>query len=266
MKGHPRSDLRSYLTHLQQGGRYFLTSQEAAERLGISRDAAKLALYRLQRKGEVASPGRGLYVIVPPEYRALGCLPAEQFIPALMAHAQVPYYAGLLTAAQFHGAAHYRPQEFQVMVARPRRPMECGRVRVVFHVRKRLAEVPVQSVNTARGTLIISTPAATAFDLVGYESALGGLDAVASVLVDLADKIEPQKLADLVPTVPLPWVQRLGYLLEHLDESFRAEPLREHVREHGRAAVVLQPSAPTAGSGRDRRWKLIVNATIEADA
>jgi hypothetical protein len=28
------------------------------------------------------------------------------------------YYAGLLSAAQYHGAAHHRPQEFQIVVAK----------------------------------------------------------------------------------------------------------------------------------------------------
>jgi hypothetical protein len=59
---------------------------------------------------------RGFHVIVPPEYRSLGCLPPEQFAPALMETLGMPYYAGLLSAAQFHGAAHQRPQVFQVVV------------------------------------------------------------------------------------------------------------------------------------------------------
>ena len=47
------------------------------------------------------------------------------------------YYAGLLSAAQFHGAAHQRPQEFQVFLAKNRRSIQCGTVRVAFLARKR---------------------------------------------------------------------------------------------------------------------------------
>jgi biotin operon repressor len=61
----------SYLSTLRQGGRYLFTSKEASAALGASRDAVKLALNRLRRKGEVASPARDFYVIVPPEYRSL---------------------------------------------------------------------------------------------------------------------------------------------------------------------------------------------------
>ena len=107
MKSKQNLRLKEYLAQLMQGGRYFFTSQDASRKLGTSRDAVKLALNRLRRKGEIASPGRGLYVIVPPEYRSLGSLPADQFIPDMMRLAKTPYYAGLLSAAQYHGAAHH---------------------------------------------------------------------------------------------------------------------------------------------------------------
>jgi predicted transcriptional regulator of viral defense system len=259
------SNPKFYLDRLMQGGRYFFASQDAVKALGVSRNAVKLALNRLRRKGEIASPARGFYVIVPPEYRALGCLPADQFIPALMEKAGVPYYAGLLSAAQYHGAAHHRPQEFQVMLGKPRRPIACGKVRVVFHVRKRIADVPVQQVNTPRGTVAISTPEATAFDLIGYEARIGGLDAVATILVELAEKLEPEKLAALAPTVPLPWAQRLGYLLERIEEAPRARLLKDYVRAHVRESAALQPSAHAEEYPRDRDWKLIVNADVEAE-
>jgi predicted transcriptional regulator of viral defense system len=265
MKSEPRGPARDYLARLMQGGRYSFTSEDAGKALGVSRDAVKQALNRLRRKGEIASPARGFYAIVPPEYRALGCLPADQFIPALMAQAKTPYYAGLLSAAQYHGAAHHRPQAFQVMLGKARRPIECGKVRVVFHVRKRLAAVPVQNINTPRGTIAVSTPAATAFDLIGYEAQIGGLDAVATILVELAGKIDPGKLADLAPTVPMPWVQRLGYLLERIGEAPRAKPLKEYVRAQARAATLLQPSAAGDAHPRDRDWKLIVNAEVEPE-
>lgn len=77
-------------------------------------------------------PAPGFYVIVPPEYRSSGCLPADQLIPAVMERLGLPYYAGLLSAAQYHGAAHHRPQEFQVMLAKARRAIRCGQLRVAF--------------------------------------------------------------------------------------------------------------------------------------
>ncbi|MGH8220024.1 MAG: type IV toxin-antitoxin system AbiEi family antitoxin domain-containing protein [Steroidobacteraceae bacterium] len=265
MKPDSSIHVRDYLSRLMQAGRYFFTSQDAGRALGGSRDAVKLALNRLRRKGEIASPGRGLYVIVPPEYRALGSLPADQFIPALMDRAKQPYYAGLLTAAQYHGAAHHRPQQFQVMVGKARRPIESGKVRVVFHIRKQIADVPLQEINTPRGTVKVSTPAATAFDLIGYETKIGGLDAVTTVLVELAEKLDADKLSQLAPTVPGPWVQRLGYLLERIGEAPKARLLKDYVSKHVRETAALQASAPVADHARARDWKLIINADVQAE-
>ena len=49
----------------------------------------------------IADPNRGFHVVVPPAYRRLGCLRADQFIPDLMAHLGEPYYVGLLSAAKY---------------------------------------------------------------------------------------------------------------------------------------------------------------------
>lgn len=266
MGSEPGPKIRDFLARLPESGRYFFLSRDASETLGISRSAVKQALNRFRRKGEIASPARGVYVIVPPEYRALGCLPADQFIPALMAHSETPYYAGLLSAAQYHGAAHHRPQEFQVMLGKPRRPISCGKVRIVFHVRKHITDVPVQDFNTPRGTVMVSSPEATAFDLVGYEAQIGGLEAVATILVDLAEKLDPEKLAALAPAVPLPWSQRLGYLLELIDEAPRTEVLKKYVRAHARDATLLQPSAQKGDPyPRNQDWKLLVNVEVEPE-
>ena len=118
-----RPRARAVIDDLVAAGRYHFTAAEMRSALGVSSAASKLALRRLIKKRQVASPARGFYVIVPPEYRSLGCLPADQFIPALMELREIRYYAALLSAAQYHGAAHQRPQEFQVALARNRRPI-----------------------------------------------------------------------------------------------------------------------------------------------
>ena len=260
---HPNA--REYIGGLAASGRYHFGSREAQSALGVSAAAAKLALNRLAKQKLIASPARGFYVIVPPEYRALGCLPADQFIPALMKRLDLPYYAGLLSAAQYHGAAHQRPQEFQVFLAKNRRLIQCGMVRVVFMARKRLTDVPVQGFNTPRGTVMVSSPEATALDLVGYAHHAGGLNQVATVLSELAERLDPEKLAAVTETAPVPWAQRLGYLLEHLGFSAKVPALKEYVREHAKQSTVLLPNAPQKHARRNKSWKLHVNANVEAE-
>ena len=234
--------------------------------LGVSPAAARLALSRLANKGLIASPGRGFYVIVPPEYRRLGCLPAEQFVPALMAHLDRRYYAALLSAAQYHGAAHHRPQAFQVALAGYRRPISCGRVAVAFIARKRVAEVPIQSFNTPRGTIRVSSVEATAVDLVGYEKRIGGLDQAATLIAELAEHIHPGRLVAAAWTAPVSWAQRLGYLLELVGAAEKASSLKADVRRRARDTVLLLPSGPDDGQlPNDHGWRLRINAEVEAE-
>jgi predicted transcriptional regulator of viral defense system len=204
-------------------------------------------------------------VIVPPEYRALGCPPAEQFIPALMEQKRSPYYAGLLSAAQYYGAAHHRPQQFQVFLAKNRRPIECGKVRVAFIARKRIEEVPVKDFNTARGTIRVSTPEATAIDLAGYPRHAGGLSQVATVLAELAETIAPEFLSQAAKSAPLPWAQRLGYLLDLVEADEAASALESHVGAHAKEYTQLVPGSEDDDGERNARWKLIVNARVEPD-
>ena len=267
MKAEPKPlSAREYIARLAASGRYNFASSDAQSALGVSAAASKLALNRLAKQGEIASPVRGFYIIVPPEYRSLGSLPADQFIPGLMKSQRQVYYASLLTAAQYHGAAHHRPQEFQVMLAKNRRPIQCGAVRVAFMARKRIAEVPIQEFNTPRGTLRVSTPEATAIDLVGYQHHVGDLDQVATILSELAEKIDPRKLAQAAETAPVPWVQRLGYLLEQVDAREKTALIKGYVRQHAKQSAVLLPAAPVKGVERDESWKLYVNADVTVES
>jgi predicted transcriptional regulator of viral defense system len=249
---------------LAGSGIHHFTTAEAVRALGVSPIAARAALRRLTAKGAIASPHRGFHVIVPPEYRRLGSLPAEQFVPQLMAHLGLDYYAGLLTAAQFHGAAHQRPQAFQVMVEKNRAAIECGEVRVDFIARKDIAGVPVVEMNTPRGVLRVSSPEATALDLVGYEHRAGGLDAVANVLAELAERLDPMKLPAAAGAAHTTWAQRLGYLLEMAGAGDKIGELAKWVGGHATEYAQLIPGRRRGGK-RSRRWRLVVNAKVEIE-
>lgn len=256
---------RDYIAGLAARGQYHFSPADMRDALGVSPAAAKLALNRLAKQGLVASPARGFYVIVPPEYRRLGCLPADQFIPALMERLSLSYYAGLLSAAQYHGAAHHRPQIFQVALAKNRRPIACGAVHVSFIARKRILEVPVQSFNTPRGVIRVSTPEATALDLVGYEQHVGGLDQVATILSELAGQLDPERLVTAARTAPTPWAQRLGYLLDHIGANEKTGPLKAYVHEMAAALTPLLPAVPHDQSLRISDWRVYANADVEAE-
>jgi len=254
-----------YIRDLAEHGRHHFTTEEAAASLGCSLVAARAALRRLKARGEVSDPYRGFHVIIPPEYRRLGCLPADQFVPQLLQHLGEPYYVALLSAAELHGAAHQRPQAFQVMVKTNRRASSCGEVRVQFIARKDLDTIPVVERKTPRGLLRIASPEATALELVGYADQSGGLDNVASVISELADTINRDRLLTECERSPIAWVQRLGFLLDLTGHRDLADGLVVRVAVRATEFAPLVRSRPRTGATRDGRWKLAVNVTVEPD-
>jgi predicted transcriptional regulator of viral defense system len=119
--------------------------------------------------------------------------------------------------------------------------------------------------NTPRGILRISTPETTAFDLVGYPDHCGGLDNVATVLAELAERLDPDRLAEIAHLSPMPWSQRLGYILDLVKHSPRTEHLASFVAGRATETASLVPSLETAQARRNDRWKLWINATLEPD-
>ena len=196
---------RAYIDELASNGRYHFSSSEAFQAIGGSQTAVRAQLRRLKEQGLIAEPARSFHVIVPPEYRRLRCLPADQFVDQLMQVWEEPYYLGLLSAAERHGAAHQRPQSCQVIVRKNRAALSCGEVRVEFIARGDLEKMPVATVNTPRGVLRYATPEVTALELVGYPKHAGGLNNVATVVGELAESLDAGKLLDVARLSPISW-------------------------------------------------------------
>ena len=259
------SSAAQYIEALQAQGRYAFTTDDAVRALGTSVIAVRAALQRLKHKAVIADPYRGFHIIVPPAYRKLGCLPAEQFIPELMKHLDEPYYVGLLSAAKYHGAAHQAPMVFQVVVPKSRRGLECGGVRVEFVARQDMDATPVIQRNTATGVLRIATPEATAIEVVGYPEHCGYLDNVATVLRELAELVHGERLALEARRAPQAWVQRLGLLLCLVGADDLASHLDPVLAGRRSFTVALAPWKAMTGAKRDDRWNVAVNVDVEPD-
>jgi len=260
---HPRGP--AVIDSLQAAGRYSFTRQELEELDDRSEVSLQSVLRRLKERGRIASPRRGFYVVVPVEYRKAGSPPASWFIDDLMAYLEQPYYVGLLSAAAIHGAAHQQPMVFQVVTDRPIRPARVGRSRIEFHSSRRVDSVPVTEVQTETGNMRVSTPEATAFDLVHYLQAAGQVGHVATVLAELAEELDGRALAEAAALYPTPTAQRLGYLLDFLGEERRAEELHSWLAERRRRPVPLVPGEPAGELSSDPRWRVVTNAPVEVD-
>jgi predicted transcriptional regulator of viral defense system len=262
----PRLTLRRFLEELRASGRYTFTRAEATSALHLSSAALKNAAWRLSRKGRLVSPHRGFYVVVPPEYQASGTVPPSWIIRDLMVTLKRQYYVGLLSGASLHGAAHQAPQEFQVVSDKPTRPMLLGRTRIFFVTKARLAKTPTVAVKTPTGEIRVSTPEATALDLVTYPEQAGSLSNVATVLAELAERMTPEALVRAAEAEgEIASAQRVGYLLERVGHSDLVAPLARWIDTRKPRVVPLRPGRRMGGRPRAARWRVAINEKLEID-
>ena len=254
-----------YIEDLQMNGRVVFSTDDAVQVLGKPALVVRAQLRRLKERGRIVDPYRGFHVIVPPQYRRLGCLPPDHFIPQLMEHLGEPYYVALLSAAAYHGAAHQAPMVFQVMVPRSRRGLECGAGRVDFVARKDMGSTSVVERNTPTGILRIASPAATAVEVMGYPERCGYLDNVATVLAELAESMDGDALEVEARRAPVAWIQRLGYLLVSVGQDKLAARLDGVLAESKVFTVPLAPWESMDGTARDMRWRVAINTKVEPD-
>lgn len=260
----PLESIADFVDDLQARGRYTFTRAEISRASGTWTPATRAVLRRLATAGRIVRPRQGFYVIVPLEYRNAGTLPASWFIDDLMRYLDRPYYVGLLSAAAIYGAAHQRAQETQVVTDRPMRTITVGRLRIRFLQNSRVQEMPIRAVQTETGSMRVSSPEATALDLVHYLEPAGSMDNVATVLRELAEQLEPQQLVSLAADAPSVEVRRLGYLLDLVGAVERADVIASAVGSVRRVRP-LRPGMPRRGAERSERWGLDINATVEPD-
>lgn len=260
-------NLKDYINNQLKKGKSTFSLNNAQKEIAKSNQAIRSAITHLTTRQELISPAKGFYLIVPPEYQILKCLPAEHFIHYLMEYWEIEYYAALLTAAKYHGAAHQSPQVFQVITPIHKPEIICGNVKIKFYVNKNIKNTPIQKISTSKSPLLISTPEGTAMDLMNYINQAGGLNHVATVLSELQNFMNPDKLLHLAETHKhLPWKQRLGYILELVGASALADVLKKHLEQQKRVNyVLLLPGKSSKHIVKNEIWKILENTTIEVD-
>ena len=259
-------NLSEYADTLQQSGRYSFASTEGREACGLSPVAFKQAARRLVLKSRLASPRRGFFVIVPLEYRSMGAPPPSWYIDALMRFHGRQYYVGLLSAAALHGAAHQQPQEFQVVAGIALRPTVAGKIRLRFLFKRRVPETRTVRLKTETGSMVVSSPEATAVDLILYPQAAGGIGNVVTVFSELAEKLDPDRLLQTVVVgSDVAAAQRVGLLLDRAGARDKTGALAAWVADRRPRTIALRADRGAGGAPKDERWRVLVNEKIEVD-
>lgn len=211
----------SPLTHLidsaERSGKLNLRTEDIAKSLpDVSAEALRQALQRQQSKGRIvrASRGSGHWVIVPLQDATAGAPPLEAWLHAYLAKTLgIPYYVGLLSAAEVYGASPYAVMVTQIMVPKPRRPLRIGRHQLVFVGRSNVAAMPTQWHETPNGRFKVSTPELTALELVHRQQLVGGASRVFGILQVLDKTLTEDAMREALDAVrDVAAAQRLGAL------------------------------------------------------
>lgn len=264
-----RSSLVAILDAAERGGKLNLRTADIAQALpGVSADALRQALHRQQRKGRIVSASRGSehWVIVPLQDASAGAPPLETWLDAYLSKTLgLPYYVGLLSAAEVYGASPQAVMVTQIMVPKARRPVQVGRHRLVFFERSRIPTMPVAWHETTHGRFKVSSPALTALELVARQQMAGGIARVMEVLQALIPDITNEGLSAALDALDeTPTAQRIGVLFIRANQPNLADLVATWLETKRTRRIALSPGATDTGPCTlDARFKVLVPDTIQ---
>ena len=142
-------------------------------------------------------------------------------------------------------------------------------MRVQFTLRQNLPLEFTRRVKTLTGYMTVAEPELTALDVVAEERKVGGVSRAAELLVELCESTswDDNKLP-LLRYFSSATIQRLGYLLEEIEEQAQADQLYDLWKQTGRAmrrTPLKQTYAVSDDMPIDKRWKIIINYEVEID-
>jgi len=243
-------------------GRVAFSLDELIVESGLSAIAAKYQLLRLAGKVVRISRRQPFFLIVGPEHRAMGAPPAIWWLQDYFNWLGRPYYLALQSAASSFGSNPQALQVTQVMTDRPFRAIKVGRIQVRFFVKRGIERTPTQQLAQAPAPLCISTPEATAFDLIRYANRIGGIERAAETIAPLLPGLRVRELKRVLDAEnELAIAQRLGFVIE----AGGAKKLGDAVHDWLPDKLAKVPLSPIKGERRNipvvERWQVLNNSS-----
>lgn len=258
-----------YINSLIQKDKCYFTLTDAQETLGKSIAAVRSSIAHYVAKKKLVKVVNGFYAIIPTESQNFGCIMPEKFVSGLMQHLGYEYYAGLLTAAMYHGAAHQSPQVYQIVISKKRPAiLSCGKYEIHFLIKKDIFSTDTQKLLIQQSIINVSIPESTVFDLLLYPKSSGGINHIVTILSELKESIDPEVLKRIVEKQQnIACKQRLGYLLEFINASNLAATIYENLSKETRVPYVPLSIKNKANSStkRNGKWHIIENIKIKSD-
>lgn len=243
-------------------GRVTLALSDLVKASGLSALAAKRQLSRLRGKAVRISPRQPFYLIVSPEHRSMGVPPPNWWLQDYFEWLGRPYYLALQSAASSYGSNPQALQITQVMTDKPSRPIKVGRIQLRFFVKRGLERTPTQQPVGAVAPLCVSTPEATAYDLIRYATSIGGIERAAETIRPLLPLLRVRELKRVLDVENEPVVvQRLGFVIDALGDKKLSKTIRDWLP----GELTLVTLSPAKGK-RDnlplvKRWRVLNNSS-----
>lgn len=288
-------ELRDFLV---EGNRWFASSDELCELLGVLPGSLHGSLHRPVERGEMANVCPRGWVPVPDHCRGEPCPmpPPTWYLDEMMRHMGHSYYVGYNAAAERWGAAHHRSLVVPVVTTarsshRTARSLErshpasadaAARIRYVHRdpagrsVDERIWDVGCTHPPGTR--VVYSSPEATLLDAAERPDLVMGPDNVCNIACGMLlwGHMTPAGLAAEALGYPIHARQRAGTIMdravEHTGIDFDLGPLRAAVPRHPKKTPLYKSVErwfPAAHAVPDPlpadRWGTLLNGLLDPD-
>lgn len=262
----------NWIREREYAGRYTFSFKEVqAEFPSMPRRILQNELNRLVRHKDITAVHKGFYVRIPAHYKRREWIPPDFYIDQLMEYLGKPYYIGLLSAGELHGAAHQRSQRFCVFTTLPvANTSERTNPIIAWNYRRFIPEKLLLRKNSETGEIRYSNAELTAVDLVQYSQHIGGLSRAATVLAELLERTDfKHASATLFSVGTAAAFQRLGYVIEEvLGDAKQADDLYARLKGAKMAFRWIPLSRKMKSAeiiAKNTRWHIHVNTELEVD-
>ncbi len=241
------------LDEIQGRGRLVTSLNELVAMSGLTPLAVRRQLEHLVDRITRLPSRPSCFLIIPPEHRLRGAPPIVNWLGDYCQLSQQPYYVGLLSAAAMHGSAQQAVQITQVITTTPTRALDLGNVHIEFHVKQRLDDTPLTQIKGLAAPLAVSSPEATALDLMSFQQSVGGVARAVNVVAGLLPAMTADGWRRALHLENVAVKQRMGYVLEVLGAKKYAKLVEASLPAKLRQ-VRLQSATPSLGAGWQMPW------------
>ena len=264
--------------YLLENGERFATTERLAELLGIGPARVSHVLAEARRNREMVSVTKGGWAPVPASCRKMRRAPAvSDYLDEMMRFMGHDYYVGYVSAASAYGARHYSHASCQIVTPRQHRSRKVGRTHLQF-IRGRVRPELIRRKKLTEGTIWVTDPEATIFDLVARPGVACGFHHVATIIGDMLitnGLLDAWKMAETAAWYPRSVAQRVGYVTEimrgHLEwacsSSLDLEPLADLLHDGGSREVSLtgRPSliSESTRTVTGNKWMVLVDHVLD---